>query len=120
MRPRLEFSAADRAEAIEVDRTRLVTGPDGIVRAEPSGHTDAIKTALILRSVGYRGRPVPDLPFDDATGTVPHTAGRVSPGVYVTGWIKRGPTGFLGTNRTCAAETVASLIDDPNSGRLEP
>ena len=70
----------------------------------------------MLRSVGYRGVPLPGLPFDAATGTVPHAAGRVlrdggpSPGEYVAGWIKRGPTGVIGTNRPCAKETVASLL----------
>ncbi len=70
------------------------------------------------RSVGYRGVPLEGLPFETATGTVPHRAGRVlrdgevSPGEYVAGWIKRGPTGVIGTNRPCAKETVTSLLED--------
>ncbi|WP_460367717.1 FAD-dependent oxidoreductase [Actinocorallia lasiicapitis] len=69
-----------------------------------------LDAGLALTSIGYRAVPIPDLPFDDATGTVPHTAGKVSDGVYVTGWIKRGPTGFLGTNKTCAQETIRTLF----------
>ncbi|MGB8946397.1 MAG: NADP oxidoreductase, partial [Streptomyces sp.] len=73
---------------------------------------------LVLRSVGYRGVPIDGLPFDPALGTVPHAAGRVlregaaSPGEYVAGWIKRGPTGVIGTNRPCAKETALSLLED--------
>src|SRR5207302_542844 len=62
---------------------------------------------LVLRAIGYRARPVAGLPFEEATATVPNDGGRVEPGVYVTGWIKRGPTGFIGTNKTCSDETVA-------------
>jgi ferredoxin--NADP+ reductase len=72
----------------------------------------------VLRSVGYRGVPLEGLPFDPATGTVPHLAGRVlreglvATGEYVAGWIKRGPTGVIGTNRSDAKETVTSLLED--------
>jgi len=88
-----------------------VTGPDG--QAE-------IATGQVVRAVGYRGVPVPGLPFDDDRGTIPNTAGRVdgSTGAYVVGWIKRGPSGGIGANRTCARETVATLLDDITSGRL--
>ena len=83
---------------------------------------------LVLRSVGYRGVPLEGLPFDPATGTVPHRDGRVlrdgavAPGEYVAGWIKRGPTGVIGTNRPCAKETVASLLADASAleGRSVP
>ncbi|PRH75723.1 ferredoxin-NADP reductase [Streptomyces solincola] len=86
-------------------------GDDG-VREIPAG--------LVVRAAGYRGQPVPGLPFDEATGTVPHQAGRITamPGCYVVGWIKRGPTGGIGANRTCAAETVATLLADAVEGRL--
>jgi ferredoxin--NADP+ reductase len=79
---------------------------------------EEIEAQVVLRSVGYRGVPLEGLPFEAATGTVPHLAGRVLregvvvPGVYVAGWIKRGPTGVIGTNRACAKETVASLLAD--------
>ena len=87
---------------------------------------DRIECGLILRAVGYRGLPIAGLPFDEATGTVANTAGRVaSPGTgetvrghYVAGWIKRGATGVIGTNRYCAAETVEALLADHRAGLL--
>lgn len=88
--------------------------------------TEVIETSLVLRSIGYRAVPLPDLPFDHATGTVPHDRGRVTDaagqhlaGVYVTGWIKRGPQGVIGTNRSCAEETVSQLLADFDEGLLE-
>ncbi|MEE1738328.1 FAD-dependent oxidoreductase [Streptomyces sp. BE147] len=94
------------------------TVPDGTGGVRDSGTYEDIEAQLVLRAVGYRGLPLPGLPFDPAHGTVPHLAGRVlrdgapSPGEYVAGWIKRGPTGVIGSNRSCAKETVASLIED--------
>lgn len=107
-----------RATGLEVARTELVTAADGTRHAELTEDRETIEASMVLRSVGYRGRPVVGLPFDDATGTIPNEAGRVEPGVYVAGWIKRGPTGFLGTNKTCAEETVDSLLADVTSGRI--
>jgi ferredoxin--NADP+ reductase len=72
----------------------------------------------VLRAIGYRATPVKDLPFDDQRAVVPNDAGRVEPGVYVAGWIKRGPTGFLGTNKSCSEETVESLLADLDAGLL--
>ncbi|NKI44143.1 FAD-dependent oxidoreductase [Streptomyces physcomitrii] len=108
----------DRVTGLEIARTRLHTGEDGTVRAVPTGEREVLDASLVLRAVGYRGLPVPGLPFDEASGTVPHQGGRVAPGVYVAGWIKRGPSGFIGTNKTCAQETVAALLDDFTAGRL--
>ncbi|WP_043268131.1 FAD-dependent oxidoreductase [Streptomyces sp. CT34] len=94
------------------------TVPDGRGGVTGTGEFEDIEGQLVLRSVGYRGLPQPGLPFDEATGTVPHLGGRVlrdgtpDPGVYVAGWIKRGPTGVIGTNRPCAKETAASLLAD--------
>ncbi|WP_370416504.1 FAD-dependent oxidoreductase [Streptomyces fradiae] len=96
---------------------------EGAVRvtggAGPAGGAE-IPAGLVLRAVGYRGLPVADLPFDETTGTVPHTGGRVEgrPGTYVVGWIKRGPSGGIGANRTCAAETVGTLLADAVAGVL--
>lgn len=106
-------TGGDRADGVEF----TVTGTDETV------HIDA---GLVLTSIGYRGRPIDGLPFDDTTGTVPNDGGRVVdpasgrpvPGSYVAGWIKRGPTGFIGTNKSCAAQTVHHLVDDYNAGRL--
>ncbi len=94
------------------------TAPDGRGGVTGTGRYEEIPAELVLRSVGYRGVPLPGLPFDRTAGTVPHEAGRVlrdrapSPGEYVAGWIKRGPTGVIGTNRSCAKETVRSLLED--------
>ncbi|MEV8228555.1 FAD-dependent oxidoreductase [Streptomyces sp. NPDC079167] len=94
------------------------TAPDGAGGVRDTGVYEDVEAQLVLRAVGYRGTPLPGLPFDPVRGTVPHLAGRVvrdgvaSPGEYVAGWIKRGPTGVIGSNRSCAKETVASLVED--------
>lgn len=108
-------AAGERVAGLRVERTRLVEA-DGRVTAVPTGLTEDLETGLVVRSVGYRGHPVPDLPHDAATGTVPHERGRVRAGVYVAGWVKRGPTGFIGTNKTDAQETVEVLLDDLDAG----
>ncbi|MFD3654514.1 FAD-dependent oxidoreductase [Streptomyces sp. NPDC058620] len=79
-----------------------------------------IPAGMLLRAVGYRGVPVTGLPFDETTATVPHEGGRVTgrPGTYIVGWIKRGPSGGIGANRTCAAETVGTLLADAVAGSL--
>ncbi|WP_299058015.1 FAD-dependent oxidoreductase [uncultured Nocardioides sp.] len=105
-----------RVSGLEVVRTRLQTDQDGVSRAVATDDTEVLATGTVLRSVGHQARPVPGLPFDDALGTVPHQRGRVAPGTYVVGWIKRGPTGFLGTNKTDAIETVTSILDDLDAG----
>ncbi|MGH3412097.1 MAG: FAD-dependent oxidoreductase [Marmoricola sp.] len=107
----------DSVAGLEVARTELHQ-EDGDLVARRTDQTGVIATPMVIRSVGYRGRPVPGLPFDEARGMVPHDHGRVQPGTYVAGWIKRGPTGFIGTNKTCAAETVSSLLEDVDRGGL--
>ena len=79
-----------------------------------------LDAGMVLTSIGYRGKAIADLPFDDATAVVPNEGGRVlgSAGAYVAGWIKRGPTGFIGTNKSCAGETVRNLVQDYNRGQL--
>ncbi|MGV9498287.1 FAD-dependent oxidoreductase [Streptomyces sp. NPDC003642] len=107
---------ADRGHvgAVRFERT----APDGSGGVTGTGRFEDIEAQLVLRSVGYRGVPLEGLPFDAATGTVPNLSGRVlragvvTPGEYVAGWIKRGPTGVIGTNRPCAKETAASLLED--------
>ncbi|MGW6708316.1 FAD-dependent oxidoreductase [Streptomyces sp. NPDC054956] len=94
------------------------TAPDGRGGVTGTGVHEDVPAQLVLRSVGYQGVPLPGLPFDERRGTVPHAAGRVlregraSVGEYVAGWIKRGPTGVIGTNRPCAKETASSLLQD--------
>ncbi|MFD3512914.1 FAD-dependent oxidoreductase [Streptomyces sp. NPDC058657] len=121
LRPVELLAEAGRVAAVRFERTV----PDGTGGVRGTGSYEDIEAQLVLRSVGYRGTPVPGLPFDAANGTVPHAAGRVlrdgaaSPGEYVAGWIKRGPTGVIGTNRPCAKETALSLLADADalSGR---
>ncbi|MGW0673295.1 FAD-dependent oxidoreductase [Streptomyces sp. NPDC002746] len=99
-----------------------VVGRDRVegVRVTAAEGQREIAAGLFLRAIGYRGLPVPGLPFDETTGTVPHEGGRVTglPATYVVGWIKRGPSGGIGANRTCAAETVGSLLADAVAGVL--
>lgn len=115
----VEILGERAVEGVRVAATRLV-GEPGAVRAEPTDDTEDIETGLVLRSIGYRGTPVAGLPFDDRTAVVPNQRGRVDDltGTYVAGWIKRGPTGFIGTNKTDAQETVDHLVEDFNAGRL--
>ncbi|HLS75414.1 MAG TPA: FAD-dependent oxidoreductase [Nocardia sp.] len=114
----------DRVTGLEIARTELGTDPDGRVIATPTGETERVDAGLVLTSVGYRGVPLRGVPFDDRAGVVPNHEGRVLdggaafPGTYVTGWIKRGPTGFIGTNKSCAQQTVRRLADDWNAGLL--
>lgn len=117
----VEVLGADgRVTGVRVARNRLVAGADGVVRAETTDDTFDLEAGLVVRSVGHRGLPVADLPFDERTATVPNHQGRVEPGVYVVGWIKRGPVGFIGTNKTCAQETVEAILDDLDAGLPEP
>lgn len=102
-----------RATGVEFSRT----GTDEVV---------TLDAGLVLTSIGYRGVPITDLPFDESAAVVPNTAGRVVDpaggrpvaGAYVAGWIKRGPNGFIGTNKSCSMQTVATLVDDYNLGLL--
>jgi len=89
-------------------------------RVVPTERMTDLKAGLVLRSIGYRGVPVAGLPFDDELAIVPNSAGRVHnrPRTYAVGWIKRGPSGFIGTNKTCAQETVNALLGDYNIGLL--
>ncbi|THA71061.1 ferredoxin-NADP reductase [Streptomyces sp. A0958] len=99
-----------------------VIGRDDVegVRVTADGGEARLPAQLFLRAIGYRGLALPGLPFDEASGTVPHEGGRVRglPGTYVVGWIKRGPSGGIGANRTCAAETVGTLLADAVAGAL--
>ncbi|MBM0127135.1 FAD-dependent oxidoreductase [Pimelobacter simplex] len=117
----VEVLGADgRVTGVRVARNRLVEQADGTVRAEATDDTFVLDAGLVVRSVGHRGTPVAGLPFDERTATVPNHQGRVEPGVYVVGWIKRGPVGFIGTNKTDAQETVETLLDDLDAGLPAP
>lgn len=115
----------ERVEAVEVVRNALVAGEDGRIRAVPTEEREVIPCGLVLRSVGYHGVPLPGVPFDAERGVIPNRGGRVLdergepiPGVYCAGWIKRGPTGVIGTNKKDATETVELLLEDARAGRL--
>lgn len=126
LRSPVELLGSDRVRSLRVVRNELVPSDNGAYVAHPTGETEDIECGLVLRSIGYRGTPLPSLPFDEARGTLPNDGGRVVDpatgepvaGVYTAGWIKRGPSGVIGTNKKCAADTVQALIDDYTSGRL--
>ncbi|RMD75432.1 MAG: NADP oxidoreductase, partial [Chloroflexi bacterium] len=112
--------ADGRVTGVTIERNRLVQAADGSLRPRGTGVTEEISCGMILRSVGYRGVPLPDVPFDEASGTIPNRDGRVLnapngepiPGEYVVGWIKRGPSGVIGTNKPDAVATVNSMLAD--------
>jgi ferredoxin/flavodoxin---NADP+ reductase len=115
----LALLGRDRVEAVEVVRNELVE-EGGRVLARPTGETEVIPAGLVLRSVGYQGVSLPGVPFDDASRTIPNNRGRVEGAerTYVAGWIKRGPSGVIGTNKKDAAETVEFLLEDARAGLL--
>jgi ferredoxin--NADP+ reductase len=116
IRPRIRF-------AYHLTPHRVVgdTRAEGVeFNATATDEKRRLSAGLVLTSIGNRGRPIRDLPFDESAAVVPNDGGRVTgaPGSYVAGWIKRGPTGFIGTNKSCAAETVHNLVADYNRGLL--
>ena len=110
---------------LRVVRNRLERDADGGVRAVATGEREVIPCGLVIRSIGYRGRPLPGVPFDERRGVIRNDGGRVCDpdgaprvGEYAAGWIKRGPSGVIGTNKRCATDTVARLLEDLARGRL--
>ena len=115
---------AQRVEAVEIVRNRLEER-DGRLVAVPTEERETIPCGLVFRSVGYRGVALPGVPFDESRGTMRHKGGRALddegaplPRLYCAGWIKRGPTGIIGTNKKDAAETVQLLLEDARAGRI--
>jgi len=114
-----------RVQGLRLVRNTLVATDGGGVTAKPTGEFEDLDVGLVFRSVGYRGVAVPGVPFDDRSAVIPNAAGRVIdpatrepvPGVYATGWIKRGPTGVIGTNKPDSVETVTSMLVDVAEGR---
>jgi len=114
-----------RVESVEVVRNRLEDDGNGRIVAVATDERETIPCALVLRSVGYLGVAIPGLPFDERRGVIPNDSGRVLaedgspiPGLYTAGWIKRGPSGVIGTNKKDAAETIELLLEDAASGAL--
>jgi ferredoxin--NADP+ reductase len=114
---------------MKIVKNELYKSDDGSLRPRATDETEEIDVDIVFRSVGYRGVAVPDVPFHDSWGVIPNQNGRVTdtetgepvPGLYVAGWIKRGPSGVIGTNKACAVETVECMLEDVAKGRvLEP
>ena len=129
---RLRFRASpvailgdERVEGVEIAHNRLEPDERGSVRAVATEEREMVPCGLVFRSVGYRGIGIPGVPFDERSGTIPNADGRVLdvggapiPGLYCAGWIKRGPTGVIGTNKKDATETVERLLEDARESRL--
>ncbi|MDP2712737.1 MAG: FAD-dependent oxidoreductase [Solirubrobacteraceae bacterium] len=128
LRSPVQIRGSGRVEAVDIRRNEIVRADDGALRARAVDEpVEPIACGLVLRSVGYRAVPLPDVPFDERSFVLPNERGRVLtpdgaplPGVYAVGWIKRGPTGILGTNKRDAEETVACLADDLATAALTP
>lgn len=126
----LSLRAPIHDKRIHLKFTTTLAAIHGTDRAEAvtlasSAQSEVISTGMVVSCVGFDGRPIPGVPFDHNAMRIPHSEGRVLDdaggiiaGHYVTGWIKRGPSGVIGTNKRCAAETVAALLDDHHEGVL--
>jgi len=114
----IEIKGDGKVEHIVLGRNELITDDAGWVSAKDTGEREELPAQLVVRSVGYRGIPTPGLPFDEKTATIPNTDGRVhgSRNEYVVGWIKRGPTGVIGTNKKDSQDTVDTLFMDLTAG----
>ncbi len=119
------LEGTDQVERVRLVRNRLEPDGRGGVRAVATGQEETIPAGLVFRSVGYRGVALPGVPFDERACVIPSDGGRVRdaagqplPGQYVAGWIKRGPSGVIGTNKPDAVETVEKLLEDHAAGRL--
>jgi ferredoxin/flavodoxin---NADP+ reductase len=123
----LHAGDAGHLSAVEFVRNRLAPDSGGGLRAQATDERETIPAGLVFRAIGYRGIPLPGVPFDTRTATIPHASGRVLnpatgaplPGEYVVGWIKRGPSGVIGTNKKDAQETVDAIFADLPSAPAE-
>lgn len=122
----VEIIGTDRVEAVRIVKNELVPSDDGSLRPRPTNETEVIPVGLVFRSVGYNGVALPGVPFDAKKGVIPNDRGRVLTesggqpvmGDYVVGWIKRGPSGIIGTNKPDSVETVEMLLEDQRAGKL--
>ena len=117
----------DRVAGMTIVRNRLEPDGRGGVKAVPTDETRELPVGLVFRSVGYKGRALPGVPFDERRGVVANVDGRVVehpgsatpvPGLYAAGWIKRGPQGIIGTNKLCATDTVTQVLADVAAGAI--
>jgi ferredoxin--NADP+ reductase len=125
LRTPLEIQGDGKVERIVVAVNELFIDDDGAVRARATAETETIECGMVLRSIGYLGTGIDGVPYDAQTGVIPNDRGRVigedgegSPGQYVVGWIKRGPSGVIGTNKKDAQETIQTLLADVEAGLL--
>lgn len=123
----VEIIGEDRVEAIKIVKNELYRTEDGRSRPRATEQFETIPVGLVFRSVGYQGVALPDVPFFDKWGIIPNDKGRVLTehatgeqviGEYVVGWIKRGPSGIIGTNKPDSVETVESLLEDASANKL--
>ena len=116
----IEIRGAERVEEIVLGHNSLVTDDSGRVSAVDTGEREVLPAQLVVRAVGYRGVSIPGLAFDERSGTIPHDDGRISggSGEYVVGWIKRGPSGVIGTNKKDSQETVDAVLADLSAAQL--
>ena len=113
-----------RVRGLRLAHNRLVQSPSGAISAEPTGEFEDLEVGLVFRSVGYKGVALPGVPFDERQGVIPNDHGRVLDrakgepvtGLYAAGWIKRGPSGVIGTNKPDSTDTVASMLADVDAG----
>jgi ferredoxin--NADP+ reductase len=116
----VEILGDERVEGIRIVHNELVEDEAGAVRARPTELTEELDCGVVFRSIGYRGTQIPGVPFDESRCVIPNDHGRVleRTGEYAVGWIKRGPTGIIGTNKRDAQETVDTLLADLDAGEL--
>jgi ferredoxin/flavodoxin---NADP+ reductase len=114
-----------RVRAVRVENNAIVARDDGSLAARGTGTFDEIPAQLVFRSIGYTGQPIAGIPFDERRGLIRNDGGRVidadgtpRPGEYVSGWIKRGPSGVIGTNKKDSQDTVSKIVEDAQAGRL--
>lgn len=110
LRSPVAIDGSGRVESVRMRRNALAA--DGRIGGGGAQETEELPVQAVIRSIGYLGRPLQDIAFDAERGLVPNDRGRVAPGVYVTGWIKRGPSGIIGSNKACAIETVEQVLAD--------
>lgn len=120
----VEVIGAERMTALKVVKNELFPSSDGSLRPRPTEHHETLEAGLVFRSIGYMGVALPGVPFDEKRAVIPNVQGRVIdpatgealPGLYAVGWIKRGPTGIIGTNKPDSLETVQRMCDDVKRG----
>ncbi len=127
LRSPIEIVGDERVRGLVLAENELVPTDSGTLRARMTGNTELMDADLVFRAIGYQGMPVFGLPFDSARGVIPNERGRVVdpatgepvPAEYVVGWIKRGPTGIIGTNKPDSQETVDALLEDFRTGAFD-